>query len=120
MWRLREHVDWGNQVSRVTSLHQELHVAHQRSWVAGDVDNLLWLRLDSRVNKFLGQALTRRVNEDHVSLQALFRPLRHQFFCLARVVLGIVNVVDAGIVLGVLDRWLDYFNPADFLDVLGR
>ena len=106
MWRLREHVDRGNQVSRVAGLHQELHVAHQRCRVAGDVDNLLWLRLDSRVNKFLGQAL--------------FRPLRHQFFCLARVVLGIVNVVDAGVVLGVLDRWLDYFNPADFLDVLGR
>ncbi len=119
MWRLREHVDRGNQVSRVTSLHQDLHVPYQRCRVAGDVDNLLWTSLNCGIDKFLGQAFSRRVDKNHIRLQAFSCPLWHQFFRLADIVLGIVDLVEPGVVLGVLNCCLNHFNPADFLNVLG-
>jgi hypothetical protein len=61
MMSLREHIKCGEGVKRISACNYFAKIARQRRWIARDIADLLWLKLQNSVNNSRFSARARRV-----------------------------------------------------------
>ena len=105
-----EHVHWLDCLDAVFLVEQS-YVACLSGGIAAHVDNALGLGVKDNLHHILMHAGARRINDHHIGDAVLSHKLsREHIFHVAGKELGVVDAVDAGVELGILNSLGDILN----------